>query len=71
VSDSDWDGFLPQALEQEWTVKFVMENLSSLPTEWLYASLAVCEANPHLLYSAVVSQEIENELSQRKSRHFH
>lgn len=71
VSDNDIDGLMPHALEQEWTVKFVIENIAALPTEWLYASLAVCEKNWYLSYSPIVGRHIEHELLVRKSRFFH
>jgi hypothetical protein len=51
VSDTELDGFLPQALEQEWTIEFIVENIDNLPTEWIYASLAVCKANVHMSYA--------------------
>lgn len=52
-------------------MKFVIENIAALPTEWLYASLAVCEKNWYLSYSPIVGRHIEHELLVRKSRFFH
>ena len=56
MSDVELEGFLPQALEQEWTVKFLAENLEGMPTAWLYASLAVCKAYPHLSFAPIVTK---------------
>jgi hypothetical protein len=71
VSDVELEGFLPQALEQEWTVKFLTENLEGMPTAWLYASLAVCKAYPHLSFAPIVTKHIANELEYRRLRAFH
>jgi len=65
------DGFLPQALEQEWTIEFIVENIDNLPTEWIYASLAVCKANVHLSYATTVRLHLEHELLMRKTKEFH
>jgi len=70
VCDDEFDGFLPQALEQEWTVDFIVENIDSLPTGWIYASLAVCLANRHLAYASIIRTQLEYELSVRKAREF-
>ena len=71
MSDVEFEGFLPKALEQEWTVKFLAENLECLPTAWLYASLAVCNAYPHLSFAPIVARQIANELEHRRLRNFH
>jgi len=71
VSDSEFDGFTPQALEEQWTIEFIIENIDSLPTEWIYASLAVCKANRHLSHAQILATQLEHELVVRKARDFH
>jgi hypothetical protein len=71
VFDKELDGFLPQALEQEWTVAFIVENIQTLPTDWIYASLEVCRTNWYLSYSGIVRRELEVELAVRQARDFH
>lgn len=71
VTNDMLGGFRPQALEQECTLEFIVENIDNLPTEWIYDSLEVCNANLHLSYAATVRLQLEQELLVRKAREFH